>query len=161
MSVRLLAFDPGGTTGWAEWHRVGHQEVFNTGEVTGPDHHLALWDLLNTTLHDTSIMGEKLIVVLENFEFRKEERTRYKIDYIAGEYVGTVKTFCRLHERKRYHIQLHVSTASTGKGFWDDDKLKRIGKYHRNSKHIRDATRHLLRYRTFVMADDSLLLALR
>lgn len=162
MSRRLLALDPGGTTGWAAWQLVnGHKEIFETGELTGDNHHMALWDLLHRHLVDTVMLGGSMTVIVENFEFRKDERDRYKIDYIAAEYVGVAKAYCGYQQNRGFDISFVVPGASQGKGFWNDDKLKRVGMYHRNSRHIRDATRHLLRYRTFELGDRTLLDKLR
>lgn len=170
MAAMLLAIDPGGkpqggnkgATGWASWFSLYLKpDNWHFGEITGVDHHMPLWDLLDKTLNDSTIMGKELTIILEPFEFRKEERDRYKIDYTPAEYVGVVKSFVGTRQREGYSVSLAMSAASQGKGFWSDNKLKRVGLYHKSSKHIRDATRHLLRFRTFELGDRTLLQKLR
>jgi hypothetical protein len=157
--LQLLALDPGGTTGWAEWSESTNQVT--TGELTGEEHHLALWALLENFRLDGISNHLTSIVVCESFEFRKDERFRHKINYDAAEYVGVVKVYCQYWKRFTQSIDLVVISASTAKGFWDDDKLRRAGYYIKGSKHVRDAVRHLLRYRTFVLNDHDLLRLLK
>jgi hypothetical protein len=160
MLPRLLALDPGGTTGWVEYYTINDKEVFNYGEITGAEHHGALWELVDKAAVDSISLDQELYVILEKFEFRKDERYRDKIDYVAAEYIGVVKSYCRYWGAFR-PVSLHMASASLGKGFWDDDKLKRAGYYVKSSKHIRDATRHMLRFRTFVQQDHLLLHKIR
>jgi len=54
-------------------------------------------------------------------------------------------------------IKLHMAGAAIAKGFWTDDKLKQIGLWVPNLGHAMDATRHVLRYRTFQLEETSLL----
>lgn len=88
-------------------------------------------------------------VICESFEFRKEDaKNREYIDYSTGEFVGVIKLFCQMTET-RYIMQ----SASQAKGFWTDDKLKRVGLYVAGAehRHVRDATRHWLHFDTFNM----------
>lgn len=98
-------------------------------------------------------------IVCESFEFRKEDaKNREYIDYSTGEFVGVVKLYCQLTQVPRY-----TPSASIGKGFWDDDKLKRVGLYvpGKEQRHVRDATRHWLHFQTFTVHDNTWLEKLR
>jgi hypothetical protein len=105
----------------------------------------------------------RVTVVLENFDFRKDEgmeiagkRQRPKIIYTSSELVGVMKYLSAMNG-----FDLHIQSAATGKGFWDDDKLKRAGLYTAGMRHARDATRHLLHYRTYTLNDQTMLYALQ
>lgn len=71
---------------------------------------------------------------------------------VSKEYIGVVKLY----------IQQTGATgvwqsASTGKAFWNDDRLKQYSLYVPSLKHARDAIRHYAAWRTFTMKDRSLL----
>lgn len=128
----ILALDPGGITGW----RTYSSGLFTAGFL-GPDpHHKELWGFLDSVSAD--------VVVCESFQHTTGKST----ELISAEYVGIVKAWAGINDRK-----LVMQTSSEGKGFWNDDKLKRISLYVVN-KHIRDATRHLLHYMSFDMKDE-------
>jgi len=96
-------------------------------------------------------------VVVESFEFRKDERNREYINYDAGEYVGVVKLWCQL--RNCYYV---VQNAAKAKQFWSDDKLKRVGTYRGlKDRHQRDAMRHWLHYDTFTQNNQEWLYMLK
>jgi hypothetical protein len=151
--MTVYAIDPGPHTGIV-WRLADKQFRSITLDYTTPG---ALRDagleLLYDWLTETVDIGDT--VVLESFEFRKEEKPY--IVYATGEYVGIAKLFCL-----RNDITLRVQNASTGKGFWDDDKLKRAGLYSVcDTKHSRDAMRHWLRYHTFELKNEEYLFKLK
>jgi len=141
--MAIYAVDPGPHTGifWIDdegQHRVTLD--YSDGLVKKPLWHLYTW-LMQMMNPKTDQM------VLESFEFRKEDaHEREYIDYSTGEFVGVCKLYCDLTETPCY-----VQSASEGKGFWDDDKLKRVGLYvtGKEQRHVRDATRHWLHHVTF------------
>ena len=47
------------------------------------------------------------------------------------------------------HRHYRTQSASTGKAYYSNDKLKQHGVYVKGTAHARDATRHLLHYITF------------
>lgn len=105
---------------------------------------LSLKQLYFWLMHEINPTKDR--IVCESFEFRKEDaQNREYIDYSTGEYVGVVKLFCQLTDTP-YQMQ----SASEGKGFWDNDKLKRVGLYkYCADRHQRDACRHWLHDTTF------------
>lgn len=111
--------------------------------VAEPLKHLYLW-LMQT------VDPDKDFVVCESFEFRKEDaKNREYIDYSTGEFVGVVKLYCQM-TGTAYEMQ----SASEGKGFWDDDKLKRVGLWSSlGDRHQRDAARHWLHYDCYALCN--------
>lgn len=137
----LLALDPGGTTGWARYNPI-------TGEVEcghlGPEeHHLELYNLLIATSVIAGLSNRKLVIICESFEFRNSVN-KDKIELFSREYIGVAKLFVQCN----YGVMLVFQTASSGKFFIHDVKLKRMGWYipTRGMTHARDALRHLSRY---------------
>lgn len=153
--MTLYAIDPGPHTGifymrHGEPHRVTLD--YTDGLVKQPLKHLYLWlvQMINPDADD---------IIVESFEFRKEDaKQREYIDYSTGEFVGVVKLFCNMSETMCF-----VQSASEGKGFWDDNKLKRVGLYVPGDelRHARDATRHWLHHQTFKIGNQDWLLRLK
>lgn len=143
------AIDPGPHTGIFymkddQPHRVTLD--YTDGLIRDPLLHLYMWMM-------QMVDPEKDHVIVESFEFRKEDaQNREYIDYSTGEYVGVVKLFCQIT-----NTAMTVQSASQGKGFWTDDKLKRVGLWTpgKERRHERDATRHWLHYMTFALNDNT------
>ncbi len=148
---RIIALDPGGTTGWAMWQdepfagASGVWSNFVIGQIGPHEHHKELNDLLGLQqVHDYTI-------VCESFEFRKAEGFREGISLISREYIGVAKLFAA----ERMNRPVVLQTAGMGKGFIPDKakdglaanaKLKILGLYTPSMKHSNDAMRHLLYY---------------
>lgn len=147
--VRILSFDPGGTTGWALYDpEVG--TGYNQGQMGPQEHHEQLYGFLE--LQHTY----DLHVVCESFEYRKNEPRRDNIVLVSLEYIGVIKLFCA--ER---NVTLKMQTASYGKAFWSDDNLKKVELYWKGHPHANDAMRHLLAYQTFTLGDKRILTRLK
>jgi hypothetical protein len=139
---RVLAFDPGGTTGWA-WHQIGTKHW--TGDEIDPEkkgHHVELYQFLRDTAPQ--------IVVCENFLFavpsivgpEGEKVNMPKVELISREYIGIIKLYCFAH-RKQLIMQPPSIMATT----WvKDEALQKLGLYTRGARHRNDATRHLFYY---------------
>lgn len=164
----IIAVDPGGTTGITRWlgpelQRPGRPEW--TQIEIGPCSDAANLKKVMTCLSGHAIAAEPfgpgvmpITIILEPFEFRKDDQNRDKIDYIAGEVVGVVK----LWAFERSYVHLVMQGASYGvEGFWSDEKVKQIGLWRPGMRHAMDATKHILMYRTFKLDDQSLLMLLR
>lgn len=150
-NYRVLAFDPGGTTGWAMYdglflpdldgdkprlveqrHTVGH---------LGPhEHHDELYEFLEeSAIHNFA-------VVWESFEFRQGKQ-RDNLNLISKEYIGVLKLFV-----KQRHCRAKSYTAGASKGFVPDkgpqanQKLKVMNWYTPGWKHANDASRVLIKY---------------
>jgi hypothetical protein len=141
-TMTVIAFDPGGTTGWASYQATkilndeGVAEYYdikwNFGTL-GPDrHHQQLTDLLE--LSETDIYH----VVCESFDDRPEKQSATEM--ISRDYIGVISLW---GQQSKHPI--HMQTASMAKGFVTDKKLKVMDLWSL-SKHSRDATRHLILY---------------
>lgn len=142
--MKVIALDPGGTTGWCTYENQeivnpdGETEVYDERWVHGhlgpEEHHGQLYDFLGMQ-HSQ----QETYVVCESFEFRQKARTGLVL--VSLEYIGVTKLFVR--ERR---LQLKMQTAAMGKGFVTDEKLRKMGLYQPGWKHANDATRHLVYY---------------
>lgn len=172
----IIAVDPGGTTGIA-WHSVkpplpeGQTDIrpYAALEQIGPctdDRQLKeVLDYLTAVASLAEpIVGPGLVhLIVEPFQFRHDDRDRDKIDYIAAEVVGAL----RVWSLDRPFIRFIRQSAGMGKGFWVDDKIKRLGLWvpggskmfqtrTPGKNHAMDALRHLLTYNAFVRNEKSL-----
>lgn len=139
INYRVIAFDPGGTTGWASYSALQmpdgsfFNERFDCGQLGPKEHHKELYDLL--LMQRVS----EYHVVSESFEFRN--RARDGLVLISKEYIGVMKLFAAESE-----VPLVMQTAAMGKGFISDSKIMRAQLWHPGWRHAMDATRHLLYY---------------
>ena len=149
---RVLSFDPGGSTGWALYEESGalpyaglKRWAFGT---LGPEpHHKALWDLMHGIA--------PTLVIWEEFIYQRRELDRgVSLELISRNYIGIMELYCELRAVNGYESRLAY------KKFWDDTKLGKVNLYSQ-TKHSRDATRHLLYYLTFVKKDPRWIQALK
>jgi len=133
--IRIVALDPGGTTGWATWTDYPlEKDRWKCGHIGPEPHHNALDQFLG--MQQTN----KFVIVCESFEYRNQSRAGLVLD--SCEYIGVVKRFCQ--ERG---VLLHMQTAAMGKGFVKDNNLRALGLWSgARWKHAMDARRHLLYY---------------
>lgn len=140
-----LAFDPGGTTGWASLHFKLDDEGIPVGkpswacEQIGPgEHHIELEMMLEAVLEeDREPIPFDYHIITESFEYRNKSRAGLVLDSV--EYIGVMKLWC-----KKSGIPLHKQTAAMGKGFVKDENIKKLGLWYPGHKHAMDAMRHLI-----------------
>jgi hypothetical protein len=138
---RLLALDPGETTGWSLWENNG---LVDCGQKkTWPLTHAidSFQELL--TLHPTIIVFESYQV----YEHKLEEHTWSRVPTI--QVIGCLKTLVLLHGRVFGQIPYTTQTAQVAKGFCTDDKLKQWGFWQQGMRHARDSIRHGAYYLLF------------
>lgn len=128
---RLIAIDPGGTTGWVEYD-LDKKEVIRSEEI--PD-----WYDVCFRLHGFLGGDDDVTVVIEKFTISaqtiKKSRQAEPIDII-----GAVKYLCKAYEAK-----LYFQTPAEAKSFVDNERLKVAGFWHKGGAgHALDAYRHLL-----------------
>lgn len=144
--MKVVALDPGGTTGWAafsikEEERVKHLKQpqlflpgFYCGQFLADNHHADLYNWLEfESVSDFTI-------VCESFEFR-QNRQRDNINLISKEYIGVTK-----HFGQEYNVPVVFQTAAAAKSFVTDTKLKQMNLYAPGYPHAMDAMRHLVFY---------------
>lgn len=149
----VIGLDPGGTTGIAWWSAV--RNVYNAEQIQHCDTDSQLLSLMTHIGIQTREHGPlRTHIVCEKFEFRLDERDRTKIDYTAAEVIGALRYW-----RANYlpDVTLVMQGATKGKGFWTDDKLKKLGVWVPGKKHAMDALRHVLAYRVFDLGHKELL----
>lgn len=152
---RILAFDPGGSTGWAyaaaQQLNTMEDITFDCGHLGPEEHHIELWNFLTSQV-PLEGFDAPLEIVCESFEFRQQtdpHKTKSKVELISKEYIGIIKLFAA-----RADLPLTFYTASAAKHLVPDKgpesnvRLKQLGWYRPVTHwvHAMDATRHLLRY---------------
>jgi hypothetical protein len=168
VSALIIALDPGNTTGVA-WQYAGRTD-YGTDEAPHCSSEIGLRALLGglgtivaeAPPVDTSSTMARMVpagvtVIYETFDFRHDESFRDKIDYTPAEVIGALRCWAL----DRYNITLVKQNAATGKGFWTDEKVRKLGLWVPGRRHAMDAMRHLLRYQVFVLKDVSKLHRLR
>lgn len=140
INSRIIALDPGGTTGWAthswfEFHGEVSDREWHCGQLEG-DHYNSLDVLLGTQQVD------KYVVVCESFQQYRELDSP---ELVSLEYIGVVKRFCQ--ERK---VPLILQSSSVGKitvkSFVRSVSLRNLGLWVPGQRHAMDAYGHLLTY---------------
>jgi hypothetical protein len=125
--VRVIGIDPGGTTGTALFMSANLKWFRN--QLEG-DHHRELWAILEKV--------KPHVIVCESWLNLGKEAA----NVVAPQYVGIARLYAELSPSTKWVTQ----TPSEGKGFWNDQKLKKVGLYMPGKRHANDATRHVLHY---------------
>lgn len=132
--MKLIAFDPGGTTGWCivDYTPLGafSSERFTACGQLGDQHYVQLYDLLTVQRPN--------IIVCERFDY---VGGKTNVDLMAKEYIGVIELWVRKNSPPRLPV---VMQSRSLKDFWDNDKLKKLGLYKRGMPHANDAIRHTL-----------------
>ncbi len=147
VNSRIIALDPGGTTGWGTYsfnsvpvpNDIGYEvydETFACGQLGPREHYDELYALLELMhVQDT-------LVVCEAFQ---QYRDRNNVDLISVEYIGVVKLFCQ-----QRGIPIYFQASSEGKigksSFVRPENLKLLHLWSGGQRHAMDAYGHLLCY---------------
>ena len=142
--LRLLALDPGATTGWATFIKGVPGERYHSGQVSQDK----VWDLLESAKFMTGAdedMGVPfdLKIICESFQHRQLP----KVDLSPVEVIGVVKEWARQN-----NVEIIWQTAAQGKAFWDNNRLATLDllrKPQTTWRHANDAMRHILWYLGF------------
>lgn len=159
----VLAFDPGGTTGWAQatlpnvWADSNLEKFelsdieLRTGEFGPEDHHENLHHALFTWQDDAGNYGLPWPeVVFEPFHYRQNvveegEKFRGKVELVSAEYIGVIKLACAQFNMTYYDR----FTAGEAKSYVTDRKLELLGWLQTppySMRHRNDALRQLVKY---------------
>lgn len=141
--MKLLALDPGGTTGWA---LIDIDETVVTdlscGQIGDSKHHRILWDFLHAEDPD------RLICEMFTYQIRRNQGVDMPgVELISREYIGVAELYT---QTTPCVLEMQPTSCLS---FWSDDKLKIIGLYRPGKPHANDAVRHLLYFITFTMKD--------
>jgi hypothetical protein len=137
---RLLALDPGETTGWAYFATSGGALAWQCGQrKTWPE------GVATKAIGELLEAFQPTFCVLESYHIYDWKSDDHKWSSVRTvQVIGSIWTHC--HQRS---IPGHQQSAQNAKGFWTDDKLKQFGVYKEGLKHGRDAMRHALHYLCF------------
>jgi hypothetical protein len=129
---RIIAIDPGGTTGWATWTRTRLGNEWACGQIGSDDHHNQL-DVLLGNQHVTDFT-----IVCEGFG---QYRDMNEVNLISLEYIGVVKRFA---QERFLPVNLQQSQQGKVGGFVKRDNLLTLGLWYPSRPHAMDAYGHLL-----------------
>lgn len=135
--MRLIALDPGGTTGWAMYDDFSLEHT--CGHMGPEEHHNELFNFLENYRPD--------ILIVEDFQYRPlgQKVERMKIELTSVEYIGVAKLYAGgLPALTR--LVLQPSSTCNGPRLITDELLKRMGLWIPNMRHAMDAREHLLYY---------------
>lgn len=143
-NFRIVALDPGKTTGWDTYSAMeiynvdGAPEFYNEkwtgGYLGGDSYHFKLEQLLGLQ------RVQKTILVVERFDQRINDRAA---DLTAKEYIGVATKWAQQND-----VPVVLQMPAHAKGFVKDANLKKVDLWipgHVN-RHQRDARRHILYY---------------
>lgn len=138
---RLLAFDPGETTGFCVVDASpGDISVVHMGQLKTYPMTAAVF-----SLETTFATYKPTFIVLESYRvYSWKTDTHSWSDIPTLRIIGCIETLC-IQNKLKYHFQ----TAQEAKHFCTDDKLQSWLMYEKNQRHARDATRHAAFYLLF------------
>lgn len=146
--TKVVAFDPGGVTGWMSWDSDRPDTYTGASQISAPEHHDLLYAFLQGHKPD--------VVICEDFEYRTGQPST---ELISREYIGVIKLWQQQHEDVELYMQKPAQAIGKG-AFWSDDKLTRVGMLvtpkHPN-RHANDAIRHFMYWYTFTENNKSFL----
>jgi len=139
MTVKVLALDPGVTTGIAT---LDSSDAVHADQVKCD--HRAFYDFLVGYDPDT--------IVFERFVYQRRD----KVELWPVEVIGVIRLYS-----EQFEVPLFAQTPSQAKNLWTNDKLEKIGLWQTGMKHSMDAVRHLLYHLVVTRGDRSWLENLR
>jgi hypothetical protein len=132
--MRILAVDPGKTTGWAFVDTV-RKHSFAADQA-------GMMEFLDMAEHVLS-KGKVDVVVVEDFVITMKTLKKTQGELWSLEQLGILRWLCYVHGVEFARPQ----TASDGKSFGTDHKLRAAGWFASTTGgHRNDACRHLLKY---------------
>jgi hypothetical protein len=149
---RVLALDPGETTGYTCFSCEGEQEgtnwidVVESGQVkTWPE-----GPMVNSLTHLIDHLKPTFVVFERYSVYEWKAQTHSWSGVPTIQIIGCLKTLC-IQNRLSWHEQ----TAYEAKKFCTDEKLKQWGLYIEGQKHARDALRHACYFLLFGISVNS------
>lgn len=146
--MKILAIDPGVTSGYCFatlegtiTRHINEETVNNLSINITPYQQIDdvedCWDRIEKFQPD--------YLICEDFEYRNKARAGLVL--FSVQLIGV----CNLYALKAAKCSLTLQTAATGKGYYTNDLLKKVGVYKPGAawEHSMDATRHLLHWLTF------------
>lgn len=137
---RIVALDPGGTTGWAtfSWRQEEDEiaaHAWNVGQISGTHH-----DKLDAFLGELYLPEYR--IVCETFQ---QYRELDSAKLMSVEYIGVVRRFAQ-----NRGVTVYWQSSSMGKisktSFVKPPNIRRLGLWSSGQRHAMDALSHLLCY---------------
>lgn len=137
--MRVLAVDPGGTTGWAfrddrgevRWGQVpGGLEGFVDTMTFGSDFEAS-------SVFEPVHYNTPTVLVIERYTIQ-ERTTKFSRQMDAPEIIGHLKGLAR-----KLDIEVVMQQPAQAKRLFTDDRLRQFGWWAKGEEHARDALRHL------------------
>lgn len=145
---RLLALDPGETTGWSIWESSASGDSYalvQSGQIE-------TWNKPTHSIKPcVSIFPQLLLQARVDYVIMESYRVyEWKSDSHSWSDVPTLRIIGSMETRLIDHdIPYSMQTAQLAKNFITDDKLKEWGYWKRGERHARDSMRHALFFLTF------------
>ena len=139
----LLSFDPGGTTGVAEFqqlHFINAWQVNTSCIEWGVDryHHIIHARANQFGRENVKVVAEEYRI----YAWRTKEHIGS--DILTLRLIGVLECLCR-----QYRVLIHKQSAHIGKAFVTDQKLHEWNMYISGQPHARDAIRHAAQFLLF------------
>lgn len=138
----ILSIDPGVTTGIC-------RGLLNTEKSTltlTPDQkELSLGQFYELVRSSASLVMPHVHIIYETFEYRNVARTGLNLTPVK--LIGVIELLAEWYSDES--VTFYGQSASTGKAFFRNDKLKTMGVYVPAKPHGMDAMRHLLHWLAF------------
>lgn len=159
----ILAVDPGGDTGLAEFNYK--TRVWQTTVL--PFSPLVLYGFFTSWL---LLQKPACKVICERFDYRPVGKYNFggsraipKVDLTPREVIGILKLACAQHDVDIVWQAPADVNDSKGEAsvFWTDAKVKMLGLYKPGHVHEMDAVKHILYYRSFTLGEEELFQRLR
>lgn len=131
-AARLLALDPGETTGWSVW---ADGSILDWGQLDTKDQYQKTLMAFFEFHQPTHVVCEDYKV----YEHKLKQHTWASLH--TPQLIGAVKMLA-----VQNNLPMHLQMASMAKGFCTDDKLRRWGIYQPGMRHARDSIRHACYY---------------
>lgn len=141
--MKVIALDPGGTTGYAS----GVIDNGKLGVVSGQ----AKWNEMQLYLQLK--MSGADIIIYERFEYRSKKAYNVdNVDLFPRNLIGVINLFVQKKEAQGTPIECYTQMPAQvlgKKAYWSDSKLKAAKVYKVGAPHANDAMRHLLYWAMF------------
>ncbi len=147
---KVLALDPGETTGWSVWEGGEQPSMVACGQLdtwdkeakpstsTPIEHCVTNFPQLLSTYNPTTAVLESYRV----YDWKTESHAWSDVPTLR--IIGSMET--RLHD---LHIPYYFQTAQQAKNFVSDEMLSAFGFYTRGQRHSRDSMRHAIYFILF------------
>jgi hypothetical protein len=146
-SGRILALDPGETTGFAvfdadpnniDWLEIDQVKTWPEDQATSN-----IWELFNR-FQPKKLAAESYRV----YDWKSDDHKWSSVNTV--QIIGCIWTLAQTAPfHHLWQNGIVWQSAQNAKGFWTDDKLREFGVYLPGVKHGRDATRHALHFLCF------------